>query len=100
MTTKEWSVRMAVLEEQMNQNKEDHEILLERIEHNCSLQQKRFDALEGKVDKFIEIVTDRYAKTDEVRSVSERQWRALVWVATFGLTTLAGIFIYLLRGNI
>jgi len=91
--------RFAVLEEQMHQNKEDHEIILERIEHNCSLQQKRFDTLEDKVDRFIVIVTDRYAKIDEVRSVSERQWKTLVWVATFGLTTLVGILISILKGN-
>jgi hypothetical protein len=89
--------RFQILELQMQQNGEDHKELLERIEHNCNLQQKRFDTIEGKIDKFMEIVADRYAKIDEVKSISERQWKALIWVATFCLTTIVGLFIYLLK---
>jgi len=42
--------RFAVLEEQMNQNKEAHEILLERIEHNCIVAKENFETINLKLD--------------------------------------------------
>ena len=68
--------RFAVLEEQVKQNLKDHEIIIERIEHNCELSQNRFDTIENKIDRFV------------------------TWVAIFGVTTLVGLFIFLLKNHL
>ena len=97
MTTGE---RLATIEEQLKQNVKEHSVILERVNHNCDLNQKRFDGIEGKLDDFMEIVSNRYAKVDEVKVIDARQWKILVSIASFGISAIIGLFIFLLKGHI
>lgn len=72
--------RLAVIEEQLKQNAKEHEVILERVNHNCTLNKQRFDSIEGKLDKL-------------VTRNAERQWRILFWIVTFGVVTLVGLLI-------
>ena len=92
--------RFQILELQMKQNEKDHKLILDRVEHNCSLQQARFDTIEGKIDSFMELVSERYAQVDAVKKISDRQWQALTWIATFGIVTIVGAIVYLFNKHI
>lgn len=43
--------RLGVIEEQLRQNKEDHERIIERIDHNCALAKENFETINEKLDK-------------------------------------------------
>ena len=89
-----------MLEIQMKQNEKDHKQILDRVEHNCSLQQSRFDTIEGKIDAFMELVSERYAQVDAVKKISDRQWSGLTWLAIFGVTTIVGLIVYLFEKHL
>ena len=42
--------RLGVIEEQLKQNKVDHEMIIERVEHNCAIAQDNFKVINEKLD--------------------------------------------------
>jgi len=49
-TIKNAEARFQILELQMKENKEAHDLLLERIEHNCLLAKENFETINVKLD--------------------------------------------------
>jgi len=81
--------RLFVIEEQLNQNIKDHQIILSRIDHNCELQQERFDKIEA-------LLLESLETTAKIVWV---EWFAKGLIIAF-VTAIIGLVVWLLQRHL
>ena len=81
--------RLCVIEEQLNQNVKDHQIVLSRIDHNCELQQERFDKIEA-------LLLESLETTAKIVWV---EWFAKGLIIAF-VTAIIGLVVWLLQRHL
>jgi len=52
--------RLGVIEERLRQNRQDHEVILERVKHNCNIASDNFKGINDKLDALGENVDKLY----------------------------------------